>query len=148
VPSAGGQHRLGGRQFGVGKRISIRHTRNLLNARWMASWTAWSTARTSCSASSPLACPDVPEDVLMPEPVGAPGRLLEKVRRHGGAVYRELQEVRRRVPAGCTCRRAKAIERHLTRHSRFVDGGRLVAAGLTDSAALGADTVILQAMLS
>jgi phosphoenolpyruvate carboxykinase (ATP) len=57
---------VGGR-FGVGKRISIRHTRNLLNAalRGDLSDVKYRTDKIF-GFEVPLSCPDVPEDVLDP----------------------------------------------------------------------------------
>jgi len=57
---------VGGR-FGVGKRISIRHTRNLLNAALEGKLTKVEYRKDKLFGFEvPLACPDVPEDVLEP----------------------------------------------------------------------------------
>jgi len=57
---------VGGR-FGVGKRISIRHTRNLLNAALNGKLDAVEYRKDKLFGFEvPLSCPDVPEDVLEP----------------------------------------------------------------------------------
>ena len=57
---------VGGR-FGVGKRISIRHTRNLLNAALDGKLDKVKFRKDKLFGFQvPLACPDVPEDVLEP----------------------------------------------------------------------------------
>ncbi|MBA7655431.1 Phosphoenolpyruvate carboxykinase (ATP) [subsurface metagenome] len=57
---------VGGR-FGVGKRISIRHTRNLLNAALEGKLSKVQYRKDKLFGFEvPLACPDVPEDVLEP----------------------------------------------------------------------------------
>ena len=57
---------VGGR-FGVGKRISIRHTRNLLNAALEGKLDKVEYRKDKLFGFEvPLACPDVPEDVLEP----------------------------------------------------------------------------------
>lgn len=57
---------VGGR-FGVGKRISIRHTRNLLNAALDGKLCDVEYRRDKLFGFEvPLSCPDVPEDVLEP----------------------------------------------------------------------------------
>ncbi|MCU7493447.1 MAG: phosphoenolpyruvate carboxykinase (ATP) [Ignavibacteria bacterium] len=57
---------VGGR-FGVGKRISIRHTRNLLNAALEGKLCDVEYRRDKLFGFEvPLTCPDVPEDVLEP----------------------------------------------------------------------------------
>ena len=57
---------VGGR-FGVGKRISIRHTRNLLNAALEGKLDKVQYRKDQLFGFEvPLACPDVPEDVLEP----------------------------------------------------------------------------------
>jgi phosphoenolpyruvate carboxykinase (ATP) len=57
---------VGGR-FGVGKRISIRHTRNLLNAALDGKLDKVKYKRDKLFGFEvPLSCPDVPEDVLDP----------------------------------------------------------------------------------
>jgi phosphoenolpyruvate carboxykinase (ATP) len=58
---------VGGR-FGVGKRISIRHTRNLLNAALEGKLgnVEYRTDKLF-GYQVPMTCPDVPEDVLYPE---------------------------------------------------------------------------------
>ncbi len=58
---------VGGR-FGVGKRISIRHTRNLLNAALDGKLDKVKYRKDKLFGFEvPLSCPDVPEDVLYPE---------------------------------------------------------------------------------
>ncbi len=58
---------VGGR-FGVGKRISIRHTRNLLNAALEGKLDNVKYRKDKLFGFEvPLTCPDVPEDVLYPE---------------------------------------------------------------------------------
>ncbi len=58
---------VGGR-FGVGKRISIRHTRNLLNAALEGKLDKVEYRKDKLFGYEvPLSCPDVPEDVLYPE---------------------------------------------------------------------------------
>jgi phosphoenolpyruvate carboxykinase (ATP) len=55
---------VGGR-FGVGKRISIRHTRNLLNAALDGKLDKVKYRKDKLFGFEvPLSCPDVPEDVL------------------------------------------------------------------------------------
>lgn len=57
---------VGGR-FGVGKRISIRHTRNLLNAALEGKLNAVEYRKDKLFGFDvPLTCPDVPQDVLDP----------------------------------------------------------------------------------
>ncbi len=57
---------VGGR-FGVGKRISIRHTRNLLNAALEGKLNKVKFRKDKLFGFEvPLSCPDVPEDVLDP----------------------------------------------------------------------------------
>ncbi|MFC2121845.1 phosphoenolpyruvate carboxykinase (ATP) [Bacteroidota bacterium] len=57
---------VGGR-FGVGKRISIRHTRNLLNAALDGKLNKVEYRKDKLFGFEvPLSCPDVPEDVLEP----------------------------------------------------------------------------------
>ncbi len=57
---------VGGR-FGVGKRISIRHTRNLLNAALEGNLNDVKFRKDKLFGFEvPLSCPDVPEDVLDP----------------------------------------------------------------------------------
>jgi len=57
---------VGGR-FGVGKRISIRHTRNLLNAALEGKLDKIKYRKDKLFGFEvPLSCPDVPEDVLEP----------------------------------------------------------------------------------
>ncbi|MBU1299975.1 MAG: phosphoenolpyruvate carboxykinase (ATP), partial [Bacteroidetes bacterium] len=57
---------VGGR-FGVGKRISIRHTRNLLNAALDGKLDKVKYRKDKLFGFEvPLSCPDVPEDVLEP----------------------------------------------------------------------------------
>ena len=56
-----------GGKFGVGKRISIRHTRNLLNAALDGKLDGVDYRRDKLFGFDvPLSCPDVPEDVLEP----------------------------------------------------------------------------------
>jgi len=56
-----------GGKFGVGKRISIRHTRNLLNAALEGKLTDVEYRKDELFGFEvPRSCPDVPEDVLMP----------------------------------------------------------------------------------
>ncbi len=58
---------VGGR-FGVGKRISIRHTRNLLNAALEGKLDNVKYRQDKLFGYEvPVSCPDVPEDVLYPE---------------------------------------------------------------------------------
>lgn len=58
---------VGGR-FGVGKRISIRHTRNLLNAALEGKLSKVKFRKDKLFGYEvPMSCPDVPEDVLYPE---------------------------------------------------------------------------------
>lgn len=58
---------VGGR-FGVGKRISIRHTRNLLNAALEGKLENVKYRKDKLFGYEvPMSCPDVPEDVLYPE---------------------------------------------------------------------------------
>lgn len=58
---------VGGR-FGVGKRISIRHTRNLLNAALDGKLDKVKYRKDKLFGFEvPMSCPDVPEDVLYPE---------------------------------------------------------------------------------
>jgi len=57
---------VGGR-FGVGKRISIRHTRNMLNAALEGKLNNVEYRKDKLfNFEVPLTCPDVPEDVLEP----------------------------------------------------------------------------------
>jgi phosphoenolpyruvate carboxykinase (ATP) len=57
-----------GGKFGVGKRISIRHTRNLLNAALDGHLDKVNYRKDKLFGFEvPITCPDVPEDVLTPE---------------------------------------------------------------------------------
>jgi len=57
-----------GGKFGVGKRISIRHTRNMLNAALEGKLREVEYRTDKLFGFSlPLSCPDVPEDVFRPE---------------------------------------------------------------------------------
>ena len=57
-----------GGKFGVGKRISIRHTRNLLNAALEGKLSDVKYRKDKLfNFEVPVTCPDVPEDVLIPE---------------------------------------------------------------------------------
>jgi len=57
-----------GGKFGVGKRISIRHTRNMLNAALDGKLNQVKYRKDKLFGFEvPLSCPDVPEDVFIPE---------------------------------------------------------------------------------
>ncbi|MFH1417904.1 MAG: phosphoenolpyruvate carboxykinase (ATP) [Planctomycetota bacterium] len=80
---------VGGR-FGVGKRISIRHTRNLLNAALEGKLDKVEYRKDRLFGFEvPLACPDVPEDVL--EPSNAWGNKDEYWKTYDGLVARYIE---------------------------------------------------------
>ncbi len=80
---------VGGR-FGVGKRISIRHTRNLLNAALEGKLDKVKYRKDRLFGFEvPLACPDVPEDVL--EPSNAWGNKDEYWKTYDALVARYIE---------------------------------------------------------
>jgi phosphoenolpyruvate carboxykinase (ATP) len=80
---------VGGR-FGVGKRISIRHTRNLLNAALDGKLDDVKYRKDRLFGFDvPLACPDVPEDVL--EPSNAWGNKDEYWKTYDGLAARYIE---------------------------------------------------------
>ena len=80
---------IGGR-FGVGKRISIRHTRNLLNAALDGKLSDVKFRKDRLFGFEvPLACPDVPEDVL--EPANAWGNKDEYWKTYDGLAARYIE---------------------------------------------------------
>jgi len=79
-----------GGPFGVGKRISIRHTRNLLNAALDGKLSDVSYRKDKLFGFEvPLTCPDVPEDVL--EPANSWGNKDEYWRRYDGLAARFIE---------------------------------------------------------
>jgi phosphoenolpyruvate carboxykinase (ATP) len=80
---------VGGR-FGVGKRISIHHTRNLLNAALEGQLGDMKYRKDKLFGFEvPLRCPDVPEDVL--EPSNAWGNKDEYWKTYDGLVARYIE---------------------------------------------------------
>ena len=80
---------VGGR-FGVGKRISIRHTRNLLNAALEGKLSDVKFRKDRLFGFEvPLACPDVPEDVL--DPANAWGNKDEYWKTYDGLAARYIE---------------------------------------------------------
>jgi phosphoenolpyruvate carboxykinase (ATP) len=80
---------VGGR-FGVGKRISIRHTRNLLNAALEGKLEKVAYRKDKLFGFEvPLSCPEVPEDVL--EPSNAWGNKNEYWRTYDGLAARYIE---------------------------------------------------------
>jgi phosphoenolpyruvate carboxykinase (ATP) len=105
---------VGGR-FGVGKRISIRHTRNLLNAALdgKLSEVEYRTDKLF-GFKVPLSCPDVPEDVL--EPSNSWGDKNEYWKRYDALAARFIENFKL-FEEGCTLevrnagpKRAKTIK--------------------------------------
>ncbi len=79
-----------GGKFGVGKRISIRHTRNLLNAALEGKLDNVQYRRDKIFGFEvPLTCPDVPEDVL--EPSNAWGNKKEYWERYDSLAARYIE---------------------------------------------------------
>ncbi|MBF0105421.1 MAG: phosphoenolpyruvate carboxykinase (ATP) [Deltaproteobacteria bacterium] len=80
---------VGGR-FGVGKRISIRHTRNLLNAALSGALDSVAYRKDRLFGFEvPLTCPDVPQDVL--EPATAWGNKDEYWRKYDALAARFIE---------------------------------------------------------
>lgn len=80
---------VGGR-FGVGKRISIRHTRNLLNAALDGKLSNVKYRKDVLFGFDvPLSCPDVPEEVL--EPAASWGDKNEYWKRYDGLAARFIE---------------------------------------------------------
>lgn len=79
-----------GGKFGVGKRISIRHTRNLLNAALEGKLDNVQYRKDKIFGFEvPLTCPDVPEDVL--EPSNAWGNKKEYWERYDSLAARYIE---------------------------------------------------------
>ncbi len=79
-----------GGPFGVGKRISIRHTRNLLNAALEGKLNEVEYRRDKLFGFEvPLSCPDVPQDVLDPE--NSWGNKAEYWKRYDGLAARFVE---------------------------------------------------------
>ena len=79
-----------GGKFGVGKRISIRHTRNLLNAALDSKLNKVKFRKDKLFGFEvPLSCPDVPEDVL--EPSNSWGNKKEYWQRYDGLAARFIE---------------------------------------------------------
>jgi len=79
-----------GGKFGVGKRISIRHTRNLLNAALDGKLNKVKFRKDKLFGFEvPLSCPDVPEDVL--EPSNSWGNKKEYWQRYDGLAARFIE---------------------------------------------------------
>jgi len=80
---------VGGR-FGVGKRISIRHTRNMLNAALEGRLSEVEYRRDKLFGFEvPLTCPDVPEDVM--DPANAWGNKDEYWKTYDGLAARYIE---------------------------------------------------------
>lgn len=90
---------IGGR-FGVGKRISIRHTRNLLNAALdgLLDNTAYRTDKLF-GFEVPVHCPDVPDDVL--EPSSSWGNKDEYWQKYDALASRFIENFKK-FSSGCT----------------------------------------------
>jgi phosphoenolpyruvate carboxykinase (ATP) len=79
-----------GGPFGIGKRISIRHTRNLLNAALDGKLNDVSFRKDKLFGFEvPLSCPDVPEDVL--EPSNSWGNKEEYWKKYDGLASRFIE---------------------------------------------------------
>ncbi len=82
-----------GGKFGVGKRISIRHTRNLLNAALEGKLDSVNYRKDKLFGFEvPLTCPEVPEDVL--EPSNAWGNKKEYWERYDSLAARYIENFR------------------------------------------------------
>jgi phosphoenolpyruvate carboxykinase (ATP) len=102
---------VGGR-FGVGKRISIRHTRNLLNAALEGQLNEVKYRKDKLFGFEvPLTCPDVPEDVLIPETSW--GNKDEYWKRYDGLAARYIENFKL-YAAGCPDEVAKAGPKRLS----------------------------------
>jgi phosphoenolpyruvate carboxykinase (ATP) len=102
---------VGGR-FGVGKRISIRHTRNLLNAALDGRLNDVKYRNDKLFGFEvPLTCPDVPEDVLVPETSW--GNKDEYWKRYDGLAARYIENFKL-FSAGCPDDVVKAGPRRLS----------------------------------
>jgi len=90
---------VGGR-FGVGKRISIRHTRNLLNAALEGKLDNVEYRKDKLFGFEvPLSCPDVPEDVL--EPYNSWGDKKEYWKKYDALAARFIENFKL-FAAGCS----------------------------------------------
>ena len=102
---------VGGR-FGVGKRISIRHTRNLLNAALSGRLSDVKYRKDRLFGFDvPLSCPDVPEDVL--EPANAWGNKDEYWKTYDGLAARYIENFKL-FKEGCPPEVAAAGPRRLS----------------------------------
>jgi len=89
-----------GGKFGVGKRISIRHTRNLLNAALEGKLAEVNYRKDKIFGFEvPLECPDVPQDVL--EPSNSWGSKEEYWKKYNDLCGRYLENFKL-YEAGCT----------------------------------------------
>jgi len=90
-----------GGPYGVGKRISIRYTRALLNAARSGRLDKVRFTRIPSSAfEMPTECPDVPAEVLNPRPRGQDKKEYDRRYRDLAMRYQaELRQVRGRTPA-------------------------------------------------
>ena len=101
---------VGGR-FGVGKRISIRHTRNLLNAALDGKLSDVKYRKDRLfDFEVPLTCPDVPEEVL--EPANSWGNKDEYWRTYDGLAARYIENFKL-FASGCPEEVAAAGPRRL-----------------------------------
>ncbi len=89
-----------GGPFGVGKRISIQHTRALLNAALSGTLLNVEYKKDPVFGFDvPTQCEGVPAQILDPgEHLAQPGGVLQEVRRPGRPLHREFQADDRRVP--------------------------------------------------
>jgi phosphoenolpyruvate carboxykinase (ATP) len=88
-----------GGKFGVGKRISIRHTRNMLNAALEGKLDTVQYRKDKLFGFDvPLTCPDVPDDVL--EPSGAWGNKDEYWMKYDALAARYIENFKL-FAAGC-----------------------------------------------
>jgi phosphoenolpyruvate carboxykinase (ATP) len=102
---------VGGR-FGVGKRISIRHTRNLLNAALDGQLNEVKYRKDKLFGFEvPLTCPDVPEDVLVPETSW--GNKDEYWKRYDGLAARYIENFKL-FSSGCPDEVVKAGPKRLS----------------------------------
>ncbi len=103
---------VGGR-FGVGKRISIRHTRNLLNAALEGKLAKVKYRKDKLfDFEVPLSCPEVPEDVL--EPSNAWGNKDEYWKTYDGLAARYIENFKLYME-GCPTEVAAAGPTRLSR---------------------------------
>ena len=115
-----------GGPFGVGKRISIEHTRALLDAALSGALDGVDyRVDPVFGFEVPEHCPGLPDDVLRPRvDVAERGRVLGALPRARHALHRQLPQVRPRVPAGPRRGRACRGERSTQRRPSHLSAAR------------------------